>query len=147
MGKNHSDYVKANPRKYYPVVYSKSEISRLLAEVRGKWSIMARLQYGCGLRISELCRLRVKDVDLERGKLYIRASKGDQLSTCQKIHVGLRASPNDVIIFCLGLIRKSCRLRRRKRPFRSVPIHTFYDTATRRICWKMERIFERCSNF
>ena len=73
-----SDYVKANPRKYYPVVYSKGEISRLLAEVRGQWSLMARLQYGCGLRISELCRLRVKDVDLERGKLYIRASKGDK---------------------------------------------------------------------
>ncbi len=73
-----SDYVKANPRKYYPVVYSKSEISRLLAALRGKWSLMARLQYGCGLRISELCRLRVKDLDLERGKLYIRASKGDK---------------------------------------------------------------------
>ena len=73
-----SDYVKANPRKYYPVVYSKGEISRLLAEVRGKWALMARLQYGCGLRVSELCRLRAKDVDLERGKLYIRASKGDK---------------------------------------------------------------------
>ncbi|MGJ8653734.1 MAG: integron integrase [Opitutaceae bacterium] len=73
-----SDYVKASPRKYYPVVYSKGEISRLLAEMRGKWSLMARLQYGCGLRISELCRLRVKDVDFERGKLYIRASKGDK---------------------------------------------------------------------
>lgn len=71
-----SDYVKANPRKYYPVVYSKGEISRLLAEVRGKWCLMARLQYGCGLRVSELCRLRVKDVDIERGKLYIRVSKG-----------------------------------------------------------------------
>jgi integrase len=70
--------VKANPRKYYPVVYSKGEISRLLAEMRGKWSLMARLQYGCGLRISELCRLRVKGVDLERGKLYIRASTGDK---------------------------------------------------------------------
>ena len=73
-----SDYVKANPRKYYPVVYSKGEIRRLLEQVQGKWQLMARLQYGCGLRISELCRLRVKDVDLERGKLYIRASKGDK---------------------------------------------------------------------
>ncbi|MEO0509897.1 MAG: integron integrase, partial [Verrucomicrobiota bacterium] len=73
-----SDYVQANPRKYYPVVYSKGEIRRLLAQVRGKWSLMARLQYGCGLRVSEVCRLRVKDVDLERGKLYIRASKGDK---------------------------------------------------------------------
>ncbi len=103
-----SDYVKANPRKYYPVVYSKGEISRLLAEVRGKWSLMARLQYGCGLRISELCRLRVKDVDLERGKLYIRASKGDKdrcvplpktlrepliahLAEVRKVHVADRA--------------------------------------------------------
>lgn len=73
-----SDYVKANPRKYYPVVYSKVEMKRLLDEMQGKWALMARLQYGCGLRISELCRLRVKDVDLDRGKLYIRASKGDK---------------------------------------------------------------------
>jgi len=73
-----SDYVKANPKKYYPVVYSQDEIRRLLAKAKGKWQLMARLQYGCGLRISELCRLRVKDVDLERGKLYIRASKGDK---------------------------------------------------------------------
>ena len=58
-----SDYVKANPRKYYPVVYSRGEMKRLLAQMRGKWRLMAQLQYGCGLRISELCRLRVKDVD------------------------------------------------------------------------------------
>ncbi|PXA02839.1 hypothetical protein DDZ13_15080, partial [Coraliomargarita sinensis] len=73
-----SDYVKADPKKYYPVVYSKGEIKRLLDRMRGKWSLMARLQYGCGLRISEVCRLRIKDVDLERGKLYVRASKGDK---------------------------------------------------------------------
>lgn len=73
-----SDYVKADPRKYYPVVYSRGEIQRLLAAMRGRGALMARLQYGCGLRVSELCRLRVKDIDLERGKLYIRASKGDK---------------------------------------------------------------------
>jgi len=39
---------------------------------------MARLQYGCGLRISELCRLRVKDVDLGQGKLFVRAGKGEK---------------------------------------------------------------------
>jgi len=86
-----SDYVKANPRKYYPVVYSKGEISRLLSQMRGKWQLMARLQYGCGLRISELCRLRVKDVDLERGKLYIRASKGDK-DRCVPLPKSLRES-------------------------------------------------------
>jgi integrase len=39
---------------------------------------MARLQYGWGLRISELCSLRVKDVDLDRGKRIVRAGKGDK---------------------------------------------------------------------
>ena len=73
-----SDFVKANPKKYYPVVYSMGEIKRLLDNMRGKWALMARLQYGCGLRVSELCRLRVKDIDLERGKLFIRASKGNR---------------------------------------------------------------------
>src|SRR5690606_2319571 len=53
--------------------------------------LMARLQYGCGLRVSELCRLRVKDVDLERGKLYIRASKGDK-DRCVPLPKSLRES-------------------------------------------------------
>jgi len=57
-----SDYVQANPRKYYPVVYGWEEIRRILAELRGRWQLMARLQYGCGLRISELCRLRIHPV-------------------------------------------------------------------------------------
>jgi integrase len=43
-----------------------------------KSRLMARLQYGWGLRISELCSLRVKDVDLDRGKLIVRAGKGDK---------------------------------------------------------------------
>ena len=71
-----SDYVRANPSRYYPVVYSRTEMTRLLERMQGKWRLMARLQYGCGLRVSELCSLRVKDVDLERGKLYVRSGKG-----------------------------------------------------------------------
>ncbi|MFP4352655.1 MAG: integron integrase [Puniceicoccaceae bacterium] len=86
-----SDYVKADPRKYYPVVYSKAEVKRLLDGMTGKWRLMARLQYGCGLRISELCRLRVKDIDLERGKVYIRASKGEK-DRCVPLPRSLRES-------------------------------------------------------
>jgi len=54
-----SDFVKADPRKYYPVVYSREEIRRVLENLRDTWQLMARLQYGCGLRVSELCRLRI----------------------------------------------------------------------------------------
>jgi hypothetical protein len=37
--------------------------------------LAARLQYGAGLRVSELVRLRVQDVDLERGT--VTAGGGD----------------------------------------------------------------------
>jgi len=39
---------------------------------------MAQLQYAAGLRVSELVRLRVKDLDFERNQVIIRCGKGDQ---------------------------------------------------------------------
>ena len=39
---------------------------------------MAELMYGSGLRLSELLRLRVQDVDLERLQLAVRAGKGNK---------------------------------------------------------------------
>ena len=71
-----SDYIQANPRKYYPVVYAKVEVVALFRALSGKAGLMARLQYGCGLRVSELVRLRVKDLDLHRRLLLVRAGKG-----------------------------------------------------------------------
>lgn len=42
---------------------------------------MARLQYGAGLRVSELVRLRIKDVDFERKQVIVRGGKGDKERT------------------------------------------------------------------
>jgi integron integrase len=39
---------------------------------------MARLLYGCGLRLIECCRLRVKDVHFERQQIIVRCGKGDK---------------------------------------------------------------------
>jgi hypothetical protein len=39
---------------------------------------MAELMFGSGVRLMELLRLRVKDVDLERGQLIVRGGKGGQ---------------------------------------------------------------------
>jgi len=39
-------------------------------------NLIARLLYGCGLRVSEPLNLRIKDVNLERGTLCIRGAKG-----------------------------------------------------------------------
>ena len=39
---------------------------------------MASLLYGSGLRLLECCRLRVKDVDFDRGEITVRDGKGQK---------------------------------------------------------------------
>jgi integron integrase len=40
--------------------------------------LVARLLYGCGLRVSEPLELRIKDVEMELGRLVIRSAKGNK---------------------------------------------------------------------
>jgi integrase len=67
-----------------PVVLSKGEAQRIFEKLEepgrsgGYYSLPAQLQYGAGLRRSELVRLRIKDIDLERGTLTVRQGKGDK---------------------------------------------------------------------
>ena len=42
---------------------------------------MAKLMYGCGLRLNEGIRLRVNSLDLERNLVHIRAAKSDEASS------------------------------------------------------------------
>ncbi len=39
-------------------------------------NLIARLLYGCGLRVSEALNLRIKDVKIDRRELHIKAAKG-----------------------------------------------------------------------
>lgn len=39
-------------------------------------NLIVRLLYGCGLRVTEPLNLRIKDVDLANGKLFIMSAKG-----------------------------------------------------------------------
>jgi len=49
-----------------------------VAGADGLFSLMARLLYGCGLRVTECCTLRVHNIDLARGQILVRAGKGDK---------------------------------------------------------------------
>ncbi len=40
--------------------------------------MMADLLYGSGLRLLEVCRLRVKDIDFDRGQIVVRDGKGEK---------------------------------------------------------------------
>lgn len=71
-----------------PVVLSKEETQRIFSHLDqpnevprktdGRYGLPARLQYGAGLRRSELVRLRIKDIDIHRGTVTVRGGKGDK---------------------------------------------------------------------
>lgn len=73
-----SDFVRSNKHRNVPSVLTREECVRLFAELSGTSRLMAELMYGAGLRLTELLRLRVKDVDLERLQLAVRAGKGNK---------------------------------------------------------------------
>jgi integron integrase len=72
------DALRARPKRRLPVVLTQDEVKRLLAPLQGDVGLAVNLLYGCGLRLRECLRLRVKDVDLEAGVLRIHGGKGDK---------------------------------------------------------------------
>jgi integron integrase len=71
-----SGYIRARAGWRMPVVLSAAECRQLLGALDGTSRLMAELMYGSGVRLMELLRLRVKDVDVERRQLIVRAGKG-----------------------------------------------------------------------
>ena len=69
---------RAKRGSHLPVVLSVPETAALLKAMRGTTWLMAALIYGGGLRVSECCELRVKDLDFEQGLVLVRSGKGDK---------------------------------------------------------------------
>lgn len=70
------DVTRAKVNRRLPVVLSAEAVARVLGELQGTRWLMAALLYGCGLRLMECLRLRVKDVDFLQRQLLIRDGKG-----------------------------------------------------------------------
>jgi integron integrase len=73
--------VRAMRPKRLPVVLTAEEVAVVLERIEGSegvFRLMARLLYGSGLRLVECCQLRVKDVQLGRGQIVVRAGKGNK---------------------------------------------------------------------
>jgi integron integrase len=65
------------PRKL-PVVLGREEVRRLLEAVEAPYRLPTALLYGGGLRLMEVLRLRVKDIDLDRRQISVRDGKGQK---------------------------------------------------------------------
>lgn len=70
--------VRAKKPKRLPVVLSRDEVRAVMAELGGVKHLVVSLLYGSGLRLLECLELRIKDIDLDRNQLVIRAGKGDK---------------------------------------------------------------------
>jgi integron integrase len=70
--------VRAKRPERLPVVLSRDEVRRVLAELEGVYRLIGLLQYGAGLRLIECLRLRVKDVDWGLNLLVVREGKGNK---------------------------------------------------------------------
>lgn len=62
-----------------PKALTKEEVRKLLSVIsplRKRDRLIVLLLYGTGLRVSELCNLKIKDIDLDRGIAVVRGGKG-----------------------------------------------------------------------
>jgi site-specific recombinase XerD len=65
--------------KTLPAVLSREEVQRLFAALpEDRYRTLIRMTYACGLRLGEVVRLRVADIDSSRGVLVIRQGKGQK---------------------------------------------------------------------
>ena len=94
------DAVRAQSPERLPVVLSVSEVRRVLNAVpEGSSRLMAGIMYGAGLRLMEVCRLRVKDLDFDRLQIIVRDGKGEKdraVPLPRKLIVGLREQIEEV---------------------------------------------------
>lgn len=66
-----------NNRKL-PSVFSQEELRRLFkAPQRLKQRVLLSLIYSAGLRVSEVCKLKITDIDFDRKQIHVRESKNN----------------------------------------------------------------------
>lgn len=69
-------YSRSRKKKYVPTVLSKDEIQTVINNMEGNYRLMAQIMYGSGLRLMEVLRLRVKDIDFAHQQIVVRDGKG-----------------------------------------------------------------------
>jgi len=70
--------IRAKRGRRLPVVLGRDELRRLLSATEGNSGLMLKLMYGSGMRLMEVVRLRVMQIDLERETIHVREAKGNK---------------------------------------------------------------------
>ena len=72
------EFERAKRPHRLPIVFTREEVTAVLAQLSGTSRLMGSLLYGAGLRLMECVRLRVKDVDFAYHQITVRDGKGGQ---------------------------------------------------------------------
>lgn len=70
--------VRAKRGAKLPVVLTVEEVQQLFKHIEGKSLLILQLLYGSGLRLMELARIRVKDIDFSADLIFVRSGKQDK---------------------------------------------------------------------
>ena len=125
---------------FVPYIFSHSEIARLFAAADDLpctpispqrvcvMSLLFRMLYGCGLRVSEALSLVMADVDLEQGVLHIRSSKfgKERLVPMSK----------SLTYHCSKYVSQVCKGREAKAPFFQTPKGEHYMPHSIHYAWR-----------
>ena len=72
------EIVRAKKPKRLPVVLTTKEVQAIISRLDGTVKLMTFLMYSTGMRVIEIIRLRIKDIDFERNMISIRDGKGQK---------------------------------------------------------------------
>lgn len=78
---NFGGAMRARKSNYIPEIIPRETIFSIIEHSTGVYKLMVMILYGCGLRVNELLRLRVKDVDIYHRLVKIYMGKGDKSRT------------------------------------------------------------------
>lgn len=70
--------VRAKRRAYIPVVLSRGEVGQVIRHLAYPYDLIAKLLYGCGLRLFECLKLRVQDLNFDMKIITIHDGKGQK---------------------------------------------------------------------
>ncbi len=68
--------VRSRKEPRLPTVLSRKEVRRLFKQMHGEHKLMARLMYSAGLRLMEVLRLRIHNLDFDNERIMILDGKG-----------------------------------------------------------------------
>lgn len=73
----HSD-VRAKRKKHIPTVLTRTEVDLIISKLHYPYDLIAKLLYGCGLRLFEYMNLRMQCLNLDEAILIVHDGKGQK---------------------------------------------------------------------